>query len=61
MAVRRVGAWCEMTFSLGVSWNNERVVRQLRVGKDVNTEAEGATALEAITRRLMMTQQAKKT
>jgi hypothetical protein len=34
-----------------VSWSNECVVRQSPASKDVNTEAEVATALEAVTRR----------
>jgi hypothetical protein len=46
--VRSVGGWCEMAASLGVSWSNELVVRQLLASKDVNTEA---MALEAVTRR----------
>jgi hypothetical protein len=43
--VRREGDWCEMT----ASW--ELVVRQWPVSKDVNTETEETTALEAVTRR----------
>jgi hypothetical protein len=36
-------------------------VRELSASKDVNTEAEEATALEAVTRRQMVkTQQAEK-
>jgi hypothetical protein len=50
-AVRRVRDWCEMAASLGVSSSNELVGRQSPVSKDVNTEAEEATALEAVTRR----------
>jgi hypothetical protein len=34
-----------------VSWNNELVVRQSSASQDVNTEAEEATGLEAVTRR----------
>jgi hypothetical protein len=34
-----------------VSWSSELVVSQLQASKDVNTEAEEATALEAVTRR----------
>jgi hypothetical protein len=37
-----------------VNWSNERAVRQSPAGKDVNTEAEEATALEAVTRRQPM-------
>jgi hypothetical protein len=38
------------------------VVRQSPASKDVNTEAEGATALEAVTRqRLVKTKQTEKT
>jgi hypothetical protein len=33
-----------------VSWSNGLVVRQLPSSKDVNMEAEVATALEAVTR-----------
>jgi aminoglycoside phosphotransferase (APT) family kinase protein len=50
MAVRRVGGWCDMAASLGISWSNELVVRQSPASKDVNMEAEEATVLEAITR-----------
>jgi hypothetical protein len=50
----RVGGWFEVVASLGVSWRNELVVRQLSASKDVNTEAEEATALEAVTRRQPM-------
>jgi hypothetical protein len=32
------------------SWSNESVVRQSLAGKNVNTEAEETTALEAVTR-----------
>jgi hypothetical protein len=54
-SVRRVGGWCEMAVSMGV-------VRQSPPGKDVNTEVEGSTALEAGTRqRLVKTQQSEKT
>jgi hypothetical protein len=51
MAVRRGGGWCEMAASLGVSQSNELVVRQLPTSKDLNTEAEEAMSLEAITRQ----------
>jgi hypothetical protein len=44
---RTVGGWCEMA----ASWSNEFVVGQSPADKDVNTEAEEATALEAVTRR----------
>jgi hypothetical protein len=41
-----------MATSLGVSqWSNDRVVKQSPASKDVNTEAEEATALEDITRQ----------
>jgi Co/Zn/Cd efflux system component len=44
-----------------VSWSSELVVRQSPVSKDVNKEAEEATALEAVTRRQpMKIQQIKK-
>jgi hypothetical protein len=33
------------------SWRNELILRQSPASKDVNTEAEKATALEAVTRR----------
>jgi hypothetical protein len=60
-AVRRAGGWCEMDASLGVSWSNESVVRQSLANKDMNTESEEATALEAVTRRQeMKIQQAEK-
>jgi hypothetical protein len=36
------------------------VVRQCPAGKDVNTEFEGPTALEAITRQSVKTQQIEK-
>jgi hypothetical protein len=45
VGLRRPPAW-EL-----VSWSNELVVRQSPASKDVNTEAEEATVLEAITRR----------
>jgi hypothetical protein len=41
--------------------NAELVVRQSSVSKDVNTEAEQATALEAVTRQPVKTQQTWKT
>jgi hypothetical protein len=45
-----------------VSWSNERIVRQSPASKDVKTEAEEATALEAVTRRQpVKIQQAEKT
>jgi hypothetical protein len=50
-AVRRVRGWCEVAASLGVSLRNVLFVRQSPTIKDVNTEAEEATALEAVTRR----------
>jgi hypothetical protein len=34
-----------------ISWSNELVVRQSPTSEDVSTEAEEATALEAVTRR----------
>jgi hypothetical protein len=37
------------------------VVRQSPASKDVNTEAEGSTVLEAFTKQLMKTQQNEKT
>jgi hypothetical protein len=40
-----------------VSWSNERVVSQSPASKDVNTEAEEATALETVTRRQPMMMQ----
>jgi hypothetical protein len=40
---------------------SEAVVRQSLTSKDMNTEAEEATALEAITRQLVKTQQTEKT
>jgi hypothetical protein len=40
-----------MAPSLGLSWRNELFVRQSPVSKDVKTEAEEATALEAVTKR----------
>jgi hypothetical protein len=41
-----------------VNWSKELVVRQPPASKDVNTEAEEAIALEAVTRRQpVMTQQ----
>jgi hypothetical protein len=52
-AVTIVGGWCEMAASLGVtvSWSNELLVRQSPASTDVNTEAEEAMALEAVTRQ----------
>jgi hypothetical protein len=50
-AVRRVGGWCEMAASLEVISSNKFLVRQSSASKDVKTEAEEATALEAVTRR----------
>jgi hypothetical protein len=47
-AVRRVGDWCEMVTS---NWSNELVVRESPGSKDVNTDAQEATALKAVTRR----------
>jgi hypothetical protein len=49
-AVRIVGGWCEMAVSLGVSWSNGLVVRQLLASNDVNSETEKPMALEAVTR-----------
>jgi hypothetical protein len=43
--VRWLSAWV-----LG-SWSNKLIVRQSPVSKDVKTEAEEATALEAVTRQ----------
>jgi hypothetical protein len=43
-----------MAASLGVSWRNESVVRQSRSSNEVNTEAEEATALEAVTRQRLV-------
>jgi hypothetical protein len=40
--------------------NAELVVRQSPSGKDVNTEAEEATALEAVIRQPVKTQQTEK-
>jgi hypothetical protein len=40
-----------MAASLGISWSNEWIVRQWPSSKDVNTEAEEGTTLEAVTRR----------
>jgi hypothetical protein len=40
-----------MAASLRVSSRNELLVRQSPASKDVETEAEEATALEAVTRR----------
>jgi hypothetical protein len=40
-----------MAASLGVSQLEQGVVRQSPTSKDVNTEAEEATMLEAVTRR----------
>jgi hypothetical protein len=48
--MRIVGGWCEMAASLGVSSSNELVLRESSASKDMNTEAEEATALEAVTR-----------
>jgi hypothetical protein len=60
--VRIVGGLCEMDASLRVIWSNELVVRQSPTNKDVNMEAEEATALVAVTRRQpVKTQQAEKT
>jgi hypothetical protein len=43
-------------------WSNEFAVRKWPASKDMNTEAEEATALDAITRRQpVKTQQTKKT
>jgi hypothetical protein len=51
-AVRTVGGWYEVAASQGGShMGNELLVRQSPASKDVNTEAEEATALEAVTRR----------
>jgi hypothetical protein len=49
--VRIVGGWCELASSLGGSWSNRLIVRQSPASKDVNTKAEEATRLEAVTRR----------
>jgi hypothetical protein len=45
-AARRVGGWCEMAASLGVSSSNELLVRKTPASKDVNIEA-----LDTVTRR----------
>jgi hypothetical protein len=62
-AVRRVGGWCEMAASLGVGKLQQWVsVRQSPASKIVNTEAEEAMVLEAVTRRqLANIQQSEKT
>jgi hypothetical protein len=61
-AVRKVGGWSEMAANLGVSWCNEVIVRESPTSKSVNTEAEEATSLEAVTRQQpVKTQQTKKT
>jgi hypothetical protein len=58
--VQEVGVRWPPAWNL-VSWSNELVVRQLPANKDVNTEAEDATALGAVTRRqLVKTQQTEK-
>jgi hypothetical protein len=60
-AVRRVGGWREIGTSLRVRWNSELAVRESPACKDVNTEAEDATALKAVTRRQpVKTQQTEK-
>jgi hypothetical protein len=41
--------------------NAELVVKQSMASKDVNTEVEEATSLEAVTRQPMKTQQTEKT
>jgi hypothetical protein len=44
-----------------VRWSNEFFVRESPANKDMNTEAEEATALEAVTRRQPVnTQQTEK-
>jgi hypothetical protein len=54
--IRGVGGWSEMAVSL------ELVVRESTSSKEVNTEVEGPTVLEAVTRqRLAKTQQIEKT
>jgi hypothetical protein len=51
-----------MAASLGVSWSYELGVRQSPASKDVNTKAEEAMALEAVTKRQpVKIQQTKKT
>jgi hypothetical protein len=51
-AVRRVGVSCEMPASLGGgSLSNAWVVRKSPARKDVDTEDEETTTLEAVTRR----------
>jgi hypothetical protein len=45
-----------------VSWSNELVVRESPATKEVNTEAEEATTLQAVTRRQpVKIQQSEKT
>jgi hypothetical protein len=41
--MRRLGGWCEMAASLGISCDSP-------TSKDMNMEAEKATTLEAVTR-----------
>jgi hypothetical protein len=75
-AMRRVGCWCEMVASLGVcgvgsSWvvssavgsqlgSYSEIGNSKQVREAVNTEAEETTALKAVTRQRMKTQQAEK-
>jgi hypothetical protein len=42
--MRKVGGWCEIAASVGI-------VRHSPAVKDLNTEAEEAALLEAVTRR----------
>jgi hypothetical protein len=44
----RVGKWCEMAGSLGVSWSNEWVMRQSPASKYVNTKAEDNMVLKPL-------------
>jgi hypothetical protein len=54
-------------WSISRCWNKQdkyRVwftVRQSLISKDMNTEVEGCTALDALTRQLVTTQQTEKT
>jgi hypothetical protein len=59
-AVRRVGGWCEMAASLGISQLEQWViifVRQSPTSKDVIKVDEEATALKVVTRRQPVTKQ----
>jgi hypothetical protein len=56
-AMKREGGWCETAASLQVSWNNEWIERGSSANKDMNTEAEVATALKFVTRRQLVKMQ----